>query len=119
MAKVIDPALVAEDKILMEQLLACGHFGHKYADRLQTVLNRAKGKSPVETAEYLGIHASTVTAYVKRYNAAGLDSLLRDKTRKPGTPPVSEEIKNKVIDIACSLKTRHTPPPGQTRRHKP
>jgi hypothetical protein len=43
-------------------------------------------------------------AYVKRYNAAGLDSLLRDKTRKPGTPPVSEEIKNKVIDIACHEK---------------
>jgi hypothetical protein len=108
MAKVIDPALVAKDKILMEQLLACGHIEHKYAVRLQAVLNRAKGKSPAETAEYLGIHANTVTAHVKRYNETGLDSLLRDKTRKPGTPSVSEEIKNKVTDIACSLKTRPT-----------
>jgi hypothetical protein len=58
MAKVIDPALVAEDKILMEQLLADGHIEHKYAVRLQTVLNRAKGKSPTEIAEYLGIHAN-------------------------------------------------------------
>jgi transposase len=52
----------------------------------------------------LGININTVTSYVKRYNATGLGSLLRDKTRKPGTPPVSEEIKNKVTGIACHGK---------------
>jgi transposase len=106
MAKAIDPALIAKDKILMEQLLASGHIEHKYAVRLRTVLNRAKGKPPTEIAEYMGIHINSVTAYVKRYNAAGLDSLFRDKTRKPGTPPISEEIKNKVIDIACHEKPK-------------
>ncbi|GHV42751.1 IS630 family transposase [Spirochaetia bacterium] len=106
MAKEIKAALVAEDKILMEQLLASGHIEYKYAVRMQVVLHRANGKSPTAIAEYLGININTVTSYVKRYNATGLDSLLHDKTRKPGTPPVSEEIKNKVIDIACHEKPK-------------
>ena len=106
MAKEIKAALAAEDKVLMEQLLASGHIEHKYAVRLQVVLHRANGKSPTDIAEYLGININTVTSYVKRYNATGIDSLLRDKTRKPGTPPISEEIKNKVIEIACHEKPK-------------
>ena len=51
MAKAINPALVAEDKILMEQLLASGHIAHKYAVRLQAVLNRVKGNPSTEIAE--------------------------------------------------------------------
>ncbi|GHU22770.1 hypothetical protein FACS1894172_05140 [Spirochaetia bacterium] len=101
MANEIKAALVTEDKILMEQLLESGHIEHKYAIRLQVVLHRANGKTPTDIAEYLGININTITSYVKRYNETGVDSLLHDKTRKPGTAPISEEIKNKVIDIAC------------------
>ncbi|GMO57102.1 MAG: IS630-like element ISMsm2 family transposase [Treponemataceae bacterium] len=107
MGRIIEAAEVAEDRGIMEQLLASGHIEHKYAVRLQTVLHRLDGKSPTDIAKYLGININTVTAYVKRYNATGLDSLLRDKTRKPGTPPVSEEIKNKVRDIACHEKPKN------------
>ncbi|GMO58320.1 MAG: hypothetical protein Ta2A_03750 [Treponemataceae bacterium] len=107
MGRIIEAAEVAEDRVIMEQLLASGHIEHKYAVRLQTVLHRLDGKSPTDIAKYLGININTVTAYVKRYNATGLDSLLRDKTRKPGTPPVSEEIKNKVRDIACHEKPKN------------
>jgi transposase len=104
MSKAIAPELNADDKTLMEQLLRSGHIEHKYAVRLQTVLHRANGKSAAEIAEYPGININSVTAYIKRYNAYGIDLLLRDKTRKPGTAPVSEDIKNKVIDIACHEK---------------
>jgi transposase len=104
MSKAIAPELNADDKELMESLLRSGHIEHKYAVRLQTVVHRTNGKSPTEIAEYLGIHVNSVTAYVKRYNTYGIDSLLRDKTRKPGIPPISNDIKNKVIDIACHEK---------------
>ncbi|GMO30224.1 MAG: hypothetical protein Ta2B_11060 [Termitinemataceae bacterium] len=88
----------------MENLLASGHIMHKFAVRLQTVLNRAKGIFPSEIAKCLGIHINSISAFVKRYNETGLESLLRDKTRKPGTAPISDEIKNKVITIACHEK---------------
>ncbi|GHV75164.1 hypothetical protein AGMMS49940_24660 [Spirochaetia bacterium] len=106
MAKALVPALVADDKILIENILTSGHIEYKYAVRLQAVLHRANGKSPTDIAEYLGIHINSVAAFVKRYNVAGLDALLYDKTRKPGTLPISEETKNKVIDIACHEKPK-------------
>ncbi len=88
----------------MEKLLASGHIQHKFAVRLQTVLNRAKGIPPTEIAKCLGMHINSISAFVKRYNENGLDSLLRNKTRKPGTEPISDEIKNNVIEIACHEK---------------
>ena len=82
--KTLQPNLNTEDKDLMEKLLTAGHIRHKYAVRLQTVLLRAKGKGTGEIAGFLGIHQSTASLYVNRYNACGIDALLRDKTRKPG-----------------------------------
>ena len=104
MSKPVTPAPVAEDKTLMEKILAGGHIEYKYAVRLQTVLNRAKGISPGEIAKCLGIHINSIRAFAERYNESGIDSLLKDRTRKPGTLPISDGIKNKVIEIACHEK---------------
>ena len=87
MAKPVTPAPVAEDKTLMEKILAGGHIAHKFAVRLQTVLNRAKGISPGGIAKYFGIHINSIMAFAKKYNGSGIDSLLKDRRRKPGTPP--------------------------------
>jgi hypothetical protein len=67
----------------------------------------------------LGIHPMTVSLYVKRYNAGGIEALVADKTRKPGKAPVSEELKNKICTTACTknLGTRHTGAPGPSRRN--
>ena len=98
-----------EYKDLMEKLLAAGHIKHKYAVRLQTVLLRAKGKGTGEISEFLGIHQSTVSLYINRYNTHGIDSLLRDKTRKPGKQPISRDVKNEICRLVCNEK-----PPGKT-----
>ena len=107
--KKLDVNLDSADKDMMEKLLASGQLKHKYAVRLQTVLLRAKGKRSDDIAEYLGIHPCTVSLHVKRYNHFGIESLLCDKTRKPGIKPISQEIKNKVYQLACN-----TIPEGET-----
>jgi transposase len=104
--KPVQPNLNDEDKDLMEKLLSAGHIEHKYAERLQTVLLRARGKGTDEIADFLGIHKSTVSEYINRYNAFGIDSLLRDKTRKPGKEPVSQDIKNEICRLACNEKPK-------------
>jgi hypothetical protein len=43
MAKGIIPIVKEKDIRLMENLLSAGYVEHKYAVRLQTVLNRAMG----------------------------------------------------------------------------
>lgn len=98
------PSATAEELAFMEQVLANGAIQHKYAVRLQVVLNRAKGTSTTETAKVLGIHPMTVSRYVHRFNVGGVESLLGDKTRKPGKAPISDDIKNEVCRIACKEK---------------
>jgi transposase len=100
--KSLAPNLAPEDKALMEKLLATGNIMYKYAIRLQTVLRRANGKSVAGVACGVGINRATVSSFINRYNRGGLDSLLRDKTRKSGTPPVSEAVKNRVCTAACT-----------------
>jgi transposase len=107
--KALQPKLNSEDKELMEKLLSSGHIEYKYAVRLQTVLLRAKNKGTEEISEFLGIHQATVSSYINRYNAYGIDSLLQDKTRKPGKEPISQEIKNEIYRLVCNEK-----PAGET-----
>lgn len=104
--KKLQPQLNPEDKELMEKLLSAGHIEHKFAIRLQTVLLRAKGKGSSEIAEFLGVNISTVSTYIKRYNTYGIDSLLRDKTRKPGKKPISQKTKNEICRLVCNEKPK-------------
>jgi hypothetical protein len=92
MKREILPVLNAKDEYLMENILAAGRIKHKFAVRLLTGLNRAKGKGTNEIAAILEIHPMTVSLYVKRYNAGGIQSLVADKTRKPGKAPISEAM---------------------------
>jgi len=105
----LQPKLNMKDKDLMEKLLAAGHIEYKYAVRLQTVLLRTKGKGSTEISEFLGIHPSTVSLYINRYNTYGIDSLLQDKTRKPGKEPISQDIKDEICRLVCNEK-----PTGET-----
>jgi transposase len=107
--KKLQPQLKTEDKDLMGKLLTAGHIEHKIAQRLQTVLLRARGKGTGEIADFLGICQSSVSTYINRYNVHGIDSLLHDKTRKPGKEPISQEIKNEICRLVCNEQ-----PDGET-----
>jgi transposase len=104
--KALQPNLNQEDKELMEKLLSAGHIEQKFAVRLQTVLLRARGKGTAEIADFLGMHPSTVSLYINRYNTFGIDSLLHDKTRRPGKEPVSQETKNEIYRLVCNEKPK-------------
>jgi transposase len=107
--KKLESNLNSEDRDLMQKLLSAGHIKHKYAVRLQTILLRKKGKGTGEISEFLGIHQSTVGLYINRYNTLGIESLLSDKTRKPGKEPIRQEIKDEICRLVCNEK-----PKGET-----
>jgi transposase len=104
--KKIQPQINKEDKLLMQRLLSTGRLEQKFARRLQTVLLREKGKSTADIAEFLGINRAAISSYVNRYNTYGVNSLLNDKTRKPGKEPASQEIKNEICRLACNEKPK-------------
>jgi transposase len=91
----------------MNDLLKAGHIEYKIARRFQIVLQRDKGKSAQEIADNYGIGRSTVSVIVNRYNAAGIESLMHDKTRKPGKAPISEELKNEICNVVCTEKPKN------------
>ncbi len=104
MSREVLPIITNDDIELMNKILSTGNLQHKYAIRLQTVLNRAKGKTTNDTASFLGINIVTVSRYVHRFNTGGIESLLKDKTRLPGKAPISDEIKNELCRIVCNEK---------------
>jgi transposase len=106
MARTISPLINEKDIMLMEALLAAGHIEHKYAVRLQTVLNKAKGVSTNTVAAVLGINLNSVSSYVKRYNEGGVEALLSDKTRKPGKAPIPTALKNRIAQFVCQEKPK-------------
>jgi transposase len=104
--KEIQPNSNTEYKELMQNLLSAGQIKYKYAVRLQTILQKANGKGTNEISGFLGINPSTVSLYIRRYNEYGIDSLLRDKTRKPGKKPISQEKIDELCKIVCIEKPK-------------
>ena len=104
MGREVIPTATSEEIALMKKILDKGDISYKYAVRIQTILNRADGRTTTDTAAALGIHPVTVSQYVHRFNEGGVDALIKDKTRKPGKEPVSQEIKNELCRIVCQEK---------------
>jgi hypothetical protein len=88
----LQPNLNEEGKDLTGKFLSAGEIKHKYAVRLQTILLRNKGKGTGGIPKFLGLYQTIASLYINRYNERGIDALLRDKTRKPGKEPISQEI---------------------------
>ena len=101
MPRIQTPEVTETDLALMETLLKQGKIQHKFTQRIQVVLNRARGVSTNDVARFLGIDPVTVSRYVKRFNEGGVHALVNDKTRKPGKAPVSTEMKNEITRIVC------------------
>jgi transposase len=80
----------------------------KNAERAQIVLASAERGPVQQIAEQLGVSRPMVWRWQQRFAEAGVDSLLRDKTRKPGKPPIPAETVAHVVALTCGK------PPGET-----
>ena len=56
----------------------------------------------------VGVSRPAVWRWQRRYAEEGIEGLLRDKTRPPGTPPLPTATVAQVLALACSE------PPGET-----
>ena len=93
----------------LERLIADRNTPRKVVWRSRTVLLSAAGCGTMEIMRRTGISKPTVWRWQARYLEAGVDGLLRDKSRPPGTPPLSAAIKTLVL-----TKTMRETPPNAT-----
>src|ERR1051326_8811592 len=80
----------------------------KHVQRARIVLFSAERSPVLEVARRAGVSRPAVWRWQRRYAEAGVDGLLHDKTRPPGTPPVLTATVVKVLALTCAE------PPGET-----
>ncbi len=81
----------------------------KHVQRAQIVLLSADRLPVQEIAKRVGVSRPMVWRWQQRYAEEGLDGLLRDKTRPPGTPPIPQAKVHAVIE-----RTLRQPPGAVT-----
>jgi transposase len=79
----------------------------KHIQRAQIVLLSAERLPVAEVARQVGVSRPAIWRWQMRYAEAGVDALLRDRTRPPGRMPLSTETLARILALACSE------PPGQ------
>ena len=101
--------LCPEDRTRLERLVADRNTSRKVVWRSRIVLLSAEGHGTCEIMRRSGTSKPTVWRWQARYLEAGVDGLLRDKSRPPGTPPLDPAIKTLVL-----TKTMRETPPDAT-----
>ena len=70
----------------------------KTAKRLEIILRRMRGMRKKEIASSLGTSRPTVDLWLKRYDEAGVDGLLKDAPRSGRRPKLSTEQEMAIVD---------------------
>ena len=73
----------------------------KHVERARIVLASVGGGAAQQIAAQVGIGRPMVCRWQQRFAEEGVDGLLRDKTCKPGKPPIAAEIVARVVALTC------------------
>src|SRR5215216_7776701 len=98
-------ALTAVDRRRLGAIIGNRNVPQKHAWRAEIVLLTADGLGTVEIMRRTGKSKTCVWRWQERFMAAGVDGLLRDKTRASRVPPVPAEVVERVVAL-----TRNDPP---------
>ena len=96
-----------EDRRRLEAIVGDRNAPQKHVWRAKIILATADGCGTVEIMRRSGKAKPVVWRWQERFMAEGVDGLTRDKTRKPGKPPLPAARVQRVVDLALSA------PPGE------
>ncbi|MEQ8503231.1 MAG: IS630 family transposase, partial [Sneathiellaceae bacterium] len=103
----ISISLNSADRRRLEAVIADRNSPQKHVWRARIVLLSADGIGTNAVMAATRTSKTTVWRWQARFMDAGVDGLLRDKTRPPGTPPVTEDRVAKVVRLS------QQPPPHE------
>ena len=107
MAQSVCLVVSAGDRARLEAIVADRNRPQKHVARARLVLLSADRLDVAAVARRAGISRPAVWRWQRRYAEAGVDGLLRDKTRKPGKAPLGDELVRRVVALTCAE------PPGE------
>ena len=91
----------------LEAIVADRNQRQKYVERARIVLASADRRPALRIAQGIGLSRPTVWRWRQRFAEAGVEGLLRDKTRKPGKAPIATDKAAQLVALTC------TEPPHQ------
>ena len=98
----------AADRTRLQVIVADRNSPQKHAWRAEIVLLTASGVGTNEIMRRTGKAKTAVWRWQERFMQAGVDGLLRDKTRPSRIPPLPAEMTERVVALALAE------PPGET-----
>ena len=109
MAQTVCVILNASDKVQLADIAANRSRPLKHVLRARIVLLSAERLNVQDVARQAGVSRPAVWRWQQRFGEEGVDGLLRDKTRPPGTPPVPQARVHAVVE-----RTLRAPPGAVT-----
>jgi hypothetical protein len=107
MAQTVCPLVSTADRARLAAIIADRNGPHKHVARARIILHSAERLDVAVVARRAQISRPAVWRWQQRYAEAGVDGLLRDKTRKPGKAPTPEPSVRGVVALTCGE------PPGE------
>jgi transposase len=102
----IDVTASARERLLA--VIGDRNASQKHVWRARIVLLTADGHGTTEIMRRAGVAKTVVWRWQERFMQAGVDGLLRDKTRPPRIPPLAREVVERVVRLTLSE------PPSET-----
>jgi transposase len=106
-AQQVCVVLSAAEREQLSGIVADRNRPGKHVERARIVLASADRHSAQRVAQRVGVSRPTVWRWQQRFAEAGVEGLLRDKTRKPGKAPLAAATTARVVALTC------TEPPHQ------
>jgi len=107
MRKGISFTVTASDQKRLERIITSPKSPQKHVWRCRIILLTAEGLGTTAIMSATGKNKGTVWRWQERFMTAGVDGLLRDKTRPPGIAPIEQHRVDEIV--ALTLK----PPPHE------
>jgi transposase len=104
----INVEVTAADRARLEAVVADRNSPQKHVWRAEIVLLTADGCGTSEIMRRTSKAKTAVWRWQERFMQAGVDGLLRDKTRPPRIPPLAPEVAERVVTLTLG------DPPGET-----
>jgi transposase len=107
MAQTVSVLLRAEDRARLAAIIGDRNRPQKHVQRARIILVSADRHPVLEVSRRTGASRPAVWRWQQRFAEAGVDGLLRDKTRQPGKAPLPAETVARVLALTCAE------PPGE------
>jgi transposase len=102
MAQTVSVIVGAEDRARLAAVIGDRNRRQKHVQRARIVLLSAERLPVLTVAGRVGVSRPSVWRWQQRFAEEGMEGLLRDKTRKPGKPPLSAETVAKILALPCA-----------------